>query len=198
MARPKTYDAELADRLLAEAAVLVAADGPDGLSLRRLAENAETSTTAIYSLFGGKDPLLLAVFERAFRSFGESQHTVAVGDDPVGELLALGRGYRRWALANPHLFQLMFGPGGQRTTPETERLAEQTKEPLLAAVRRAQAAGAVAAAHEPELVALGLWGQVHGLVTLELSLGDHATAADPIAAEAAFDACLAAAQRGWA
>lgn len=196
MARPKTYDAELADRLLAEAAVLVAADGPDGLSLRRLAENAETSTTAIYSLFGGKDPLLLAVFERAFRSFGESQHTVAVGDDPVGELLALGRGYRRWALANPHLFRLMFGPGPQRTTPETAHLAERTKEPLLAAVRRAQAAGRLSAEHDPDVVALGLWGQVHGLVTLELSLGEGAaTGQHP---EDAFDACLAAAQRGWA
>ncbi|OYN95530.1 TetR family transcriptional regulator [Enemella evansiae] len=196
MARPKIHDAELADRLLAEAAVLVAADGPDGLSLRRLADNAQTSTTAIYSLFGGKDQLLLALFERAFRSFGASQHGVAAGDDPAAELLALGRGYRRWALANPHLFQLMFGPGVQRTTPETQRLAEQTKEPLLAAVRRAQAAGRIAPGHDPEVVALGLWGQVHGLVTLELSLGGHA-AVDP-QAEAAFDACLAAAQRGWA
>ena len=34
MARPRIHDAELSERLLAEASVQVAASGPDGLSLR--------------------------------------------------------------------------------------------------------------------------------------------------------------------
>lgn len=196
MARPKVYDVELADRLLAEAAVQVAATGPDGLSLRRLAEAVETSTSAIYSLFGGKDALLLAVFERAFRSFGASQQAVDVGDDPAADLLALGLAYRRWALGNPHLFQLMFGPGLPRTGPGTEQLATGTKEPLLAAVRRGQASGVVSAEHDPEVVAQGLWGQVHGLVTLELALSESAPPG--VTGEKVYIECLTAVVRGWA
>lgn len=193
MARPKVHDAELADRLLEEAAVLVSREGPEGLGLRGLAQAAGTSTTAIYSLFGSKEGLLHSLYEKVFRSFGDSQ-LLQPSDDPEADLLLLGEGYRRWARQNPQLFPLMFDCSVQRTTTEADAIAAGTREPLLAAVGRAQASGVIDSSHDPELVALSLWGQVHGLVSLELGgLG-----LDPEAADTAYRACLAAVVRGWA
>ncbi|MET0798548.1 MAG: TetR family transcriptional regulator, partial [Rhodococcus sp. (in: high G+C Gram-positive bacteria)] len=54
MARPRIHDAELRTRLLEAAAETVARHGVDSLSLRKLAAAQGTSTTAIYSLFGGR------------------------------------------------------------------------------------------------------------------------------------------------
>jgi AcrR family transcriptional regulator len=54
VARPRTHDAKLRIRLLDEAGRLLAKEGPSALTVRRLAERAETSPSAVYTLFGDK------------------------------------------------------------------------------------------------------------------------------------------------
>jgi len=79
-----------------------------------------TSTTAVYSLFGGKPGLLNAVYDEAFARFGERLGSVVPTGDPVTDLAALGQAYRASALAEPHFYQVMFGPLGGVMTPEPE------------------------------------------------------------------------------
>ena len=107
------------------------------LSLRTLAAEVGTSTTAVYSLFGGKPALLGALFEESFSSFGASQQAVPVTGDTLADLLALGRAYWTWARAHPDLYGVMFGQvlGGFACTPEQEASAEATIGPLSTAVR---------------------------------------------------------------
>ena len=78
MARPKVHDEALRGRLLERARAVLSADGPAALSLRTLARDCETSTTAVYSLFGGKPGLLTALFDDAFRSLGAQPSVRAV------------------------------------------------------------------------------------------------------------------------
>ena len=61
MPRSKIHDEALRVRLLDAAGALLAAEGPDALSVRRIATEVDTSTTAVYSLFGGKPGLLRAL-----------------------------------------------------------------------------------------------------------------------------------------
>ncbi|MDO5752635.1 TetR/AcrR family transcriptional regulator [Arthrobacter sp.] len=141
------------------------AGGVAALSLRDVAAGADTSTTAIYSLFGGKQELLSAVVEEGFRSFAADQHAAA----PHG-LLALGRAYRQWALSRPVLYSLMFPGAQQGGGPDclpTLDFSHEAMAPLMAAVILLLEAkpGAVA----PDAVAMAVWGQVQGLVSLELS-----------------------------
>lgn len=93
MARPRVHDEALAERLLNEATTIVGREGPDALSLRRITQAAGTSTSAIYSLYGSRDALLDAVYQRAIASFAGAT-TVAATDDPVTDLCDMGLAYR--------------------------------------------------------------------------------------------------------
>jgi len=108
MARPRTHDEALRLKLLDRAGELIAADGPKALSLRKLAADAGTSTTAVYSLFGSKPDLVNALYTEGFRRFGARMAGTALTGDPVEDLVALGSAYRASALADPNLYGIMF------------------------------------------------------------------------------------------
>jgi len=170
VARPKIHDDALRVRLLDRAGELLSSEGPDALSLRRLAGDVGTSTTAVYSLFGGKPGLLRALYVEAFRRFGAHLAEVRPTEDPVHDIIELGRAYRASALADPHLYSIMFSRPIPGFTPDPEATAEAlaTFQPLVDAVRRAIQQG-LFIDEPPEQIALTAWGTVHGLVSLELS-----------------------------
>ncbi|MET3174816.1 UNVERIFIED_ORG: AcrR family transcriptional regulator [Arthrobacter sp. UYCu721] len=190
MARPVVHTDSLRQDLLAVTADLVDRDGPARVNLRDVAAAAGTSTTAVYSLFGGKSQLLTAVVDDGFRSFRDSQVAAAPGG-----LSGLGAAYRTWALEHRALYRLMFGGAlaayvDCQPSPEA---AADAMEPLMQAVASAQSAGTVLQA-PVEMVAVAIWGQVHGLVSLEL-----AQVGPPDANwAAAYSAALDAVARGWA
>jgi AcrR family transcriptional regulator len=167
--RPKVHDDALRVRLLERAVRTLSQEGPDALSLRKQAAQVGTSTTAVYSLFGGKQALLNAVFDEAFGRFGERLANVESRADPVEELLALANAYRANALAEPHFYQVMFGPAGASFQPDadTEQRAKETFTPLVTAIQRAMEAGELSAG-DPIEVATTMWACVHGMVSLEL------------------------------
>ncbi|MFF1881273.1 TetR-like C-terminal domain-containing protein [Pseudarthrobacter sp. NPDC058196] len=190
MARPVVHNDSLRQDLLAVTADLVDRTGPARVTVRDVAAAARTSTTAVYSLFGGKSELLTAVVEDGFRSFGESQASAAAGG-----LQGLGMAYRAWALEHQALYRLMFGgvlAAYVDCRPDPD-VALNAMQPLMDAVASAQSAGTLRAA-PAELVAAAIWGQVHGLVSLEL-----APVGPPDANWAAvYAAALDAVARGWA
>jgi AcrR family transcriptional regulator len=195
VARPKLHDEALRIRLLDRAAQLLSDEGPDALSLRRLADDIGTSTTAVYSLFGGKPGLLQAIYEEAFRRFGSHIGAVVPSDDPADDLRRLGHAYRRSALADPHMYTVMFGrrvPGFE-PDPQSAARARETFTPLVEAVRRGMVAGLLAK-DAPVAVATACWATAHGLVALELCGLLPAEVADPAAQ---FDATLRAVVSGW-
>ncbi|MFI9816992.1 TetR/AcrR family transcriptional regulator [Saccharothrix variisporea] len=170
MPRPKTHDDALRVRLLDRAGELLSTEGPGALSLRRLASDVNTSTTAVYSLFGGKPALLDALYEEAFRRFGDRLAALPETDDPVEDIVRIGLTYRDSALADPQFYLVMFSKVVPNFTPseETNAAAAETFTPLVANVRRAVESGLfVDAPHEH--IALAMWGMVHGLVSLELN-----------------------------
>jgi AcrR family transcriptional regulator len=168
--RPKTHDDALRGRLLERAGELLSTEGPGALSLRRLAADVNTSTTAVYSLFGGKPALLNAVYEEAFRRFGERIASVPQTDDPVEDLVQIGLAYRASALADPQFYLVMFSKVVPNFEPsdETKEAAVQTFLPVVRDVGRAVESGAFTQ-EPPERIALAMWGMVHGLVSLELN-----------------------------
>lgn len=167
MARPKTYDDRLRRALIDTAAELIAAHGAEALALRPLAERCETSTNAIYTLFGSKAGLVGAVIAEAATSFTAAQLTITPTEDPLADLIGLGRAYRGWATAHPALYAVMFGDRvplpGAPSGPEEDSMA-----PLLTTVSRAMVAGQLRAA-DPMVVATSIWAGIHGLVSLEIA-----------------------------
>jgi AcrR family transcriptional regulator len=194
MPRPRTHDDALRARLLTEAGREISEHGPAALSLRAVARAAGTSTTAVYSLFGGRAELLEAVFSEAFRRFGAHLAAVAPTDDPREDLVAMAHAYRASAHADPHFYAVMFGVPGLGIAPseDSRGAAVGTFAPLVGLVRRGIDAG-VLRDEDPVRIATALWSTVHGFTSLELAgllpgRGEDGT----------FEASARAAVDGWA
>lgn len=196
MARPKIHDDALRTRLLDAAARAVADDGVGALSLRTLASRVGTSTTAVYSLFGGRAELLQALYVQAFSGFGAAQEAVPATDDPAADLRGLGHAYRSWALEHPHLYAIMFGGALVGIEPDENTLehCRTTMDPLLSAVARGLDRG-VLGHGGVQTIGLAIWAGVHGAVSLELTAG--LLRVPRAEADAQYDAVLASILRGW-
>ncbi|MEV7388621.1 MULTISPECIES: TetR-like C-terminal domain-containing protein [unclassified Streptomyces] len=190
MGRPRTNDDAVKERLVVCATEMMATGSRESVTVRAVAVAAGTSTTAVYSLFGGKDGLIAAVRDRAVAGLFQDLSAVPSSAEPLADLYALAVAYRRWGCGHRHLYAVLFG-GVQSFDPSGAVGTRDPVRPLVAAIDRAVAGSVLAG--ESTSIALSLWVTLHGLVTLEL-----AEALDAPTAEAAFRSVMHAALRGWA
>jgi AcrR family transcriptional regulator len=190
--RPKVHDDVLRAKLRDRAAQLLSAHGVTGLSLRTLAADVGTSTTAVYALFGGKPGLVKSLVDDAFRRLHRTLTAVPPAADPAEQLVALGEAYRADALHDPHLYDAMFDR--DQLDAESRQLQEAAFTPLVEAVERAVDAEVLRHDAHPPTVALGLWSTLHGLVSIQL----HAHTPDAVDDPAkGFSVVLRAVVDGW-
>lgn len=107
MGRPKQRTEELGAHVLSVALGMLEA-GDVALTARSVAAAADTSTAALYELFGDKAGLVRAVAAEGFRRLLGELEAVAHTDDPRADLVAGLAATRRFALAHPMLFEVMF------------------------------------------------------------------------------------------
>lgn len=188
--RPKTYDDADRARIVERAAHVIATEGAASLSLRSLATDSGVSTTAVYSLIGGKDDIIAAVVQKASQSFAEAQARAVSGEDARTDLRRLGVAYRAWAIEHPSLYVVIF-TGRAGSAGETHEAA--AFELLLDTVTRLSEAGRLYG-EDPQAAALAIWGSVHGAVSLELELWPDKPKAE---SAHAFDVMLDAVERAW-
>ena len=86
MPRPKQRTPELRDHVLAVALQRLAREGVSGLTARELAHEAETSTPAVYELFGDKAGLVREIFFAGFRLLAGRLGELRESDDPRASL----------------------------------------------------------------------------------------------------------------
>jgi AcrR family transcriptional regulator len=167
---PRQADPELRAHLIEAAARLLAEEGPLALSTRRLAAAVGSSTTAVYTYFGGMDDLVRAMVREGFQRLAERLDAVEATDDPVADVAALGVAYRDNALEHRHLYTAMFGGsslGGFSLTEEDRQYGRFTLENLVGAVGRCIEQRRFRPG-DPGLIAHQMWIALHGLATLEL------------------------------
>jgi AcrR family transcriptional regulator len=182
-------------RLVEAAARLLAHEGPDALSLRRLARAVGASTSVAYTLFGGKDGLVKTLQKEGFERLGRAFDRASRGADPLRNLRALAFAYRGFALAEPVWFSLVAGRALSGAAPLAagEVRASRAWRRFTDEVRGCIAAK-IFPRGEAEAIADGLWGLVHGLAGLELA----GYFPDRAVAESRFARALAAAATGYA
>lgn len=138
------------DEIVDVAQRVLESDGPDGLTMRRLAAELGIQAPSLYKHLRSKDDIEALLQQRALEDLGA---TLEAAPSNVRDL---GRAYRRWALQHPRLYELA------------------TRRPLN---RDAIAPGVEAAAAAPLLAVTGgdvdraraVWAVAHGLVDLELA-----------------------------
>lgn len=166
----RTTDGDVRGRLLEAADELLRTQGPDGLTVRAMAERAGCSTMGVYTHFGGKDGVVDALFIEGFYRLGDAMTRVRTTADPIADLRRCGLAYRRNALENPTHYLVMF----ERIVPGFEASATakaagvETFGLLEARIRRGVEAGVVVSHPSPADLALSLWAALHGMVSLEL------------------------------
>ncbi|GAA4540527.1 TetR/AcrR family transcriptional regulator [Pseudonocardia xishanensis] len=192
MPRPKVHDDVLRAKLRGRASELLSEHGVTGLSLRTLAADVGTSTTAVYALFGGKPGLVKSLVDDAFRRLRHTLADVPETPDPAERLVAMAEAYRADALHDPHLYDAMFDR--DRLDAESRDLQEEAFAPLVEAVEAAAAAKVLRDDADPSTVALALWSALHGLVSIQLHAHRPREVEDPATGSGAV---LRAVVDGW-
>ena len=146
MGRPKQRTSQLRDRVVDAAMTMLASEGLEGFTTRRVASGAGTSTPAVYELFGDKGGLVREVFFRGFELLGTQLTALAMTVDPRADLVAAIQGFRRFVRTNPVLAQVMFSrpfadfdPG-----PDEVQAGTTVRELVVGRVRRCIDAGVLA------------------------------------------------------
>lgn len=182
MSTPSSAEARkpLADRLVQEAIAIVAADGPDSLSLREVQRRAGVSPAAAYRHFRDRSALLLAIAQQAAGMLADSiaaamESAPASATDASAaraRLLAACEGYLGFATQNPGLYRAIFFSDEQldelTTPPERARgrAGEGGYNLLVTALQDVVTAtgGISLNAWDP----LVIWSTCHGLAMLRL------------------------------
>ncbi|MBF9070588.1 TetR/AcrR family transcriptional regulator, partial [Streptacidiphilus fuscans] len=168
------------EMILSAALVLARRDGWDAVTMRRLADEIEYSANFAYRYFTGRDDILHALVRDAFARLRDAMAAAGRGagldsdggstaagasagtgaDEAAAALRRAGHAYLDFALAEPDLYQLMYGLGGVRV-PALDAWAEgQAVGDLIADLL------AAAGDPAPERHVLQLWATAHGLVAL--------------------------------
>ncbi|MFE9779068.1 TetR/AcrR family transcriptional regulator [Streptomyces sp. NPDC005775] len=145
-ARPAT---DRARQILAAARTLLEREGPDALTMRRLAGCVGITAPSLYKHFPDKSSVVNALADAMLRETAdvlEAAESTAPGSFP-----ALAAAYRAHALAHPHLYRLTTGH------PLPQDLEEHAAAPLFRALAGDE--GLVRAA----------WAFAHGMVAMELN-----------------------------
>lgn len=167
MPRPKQRTPELRDRLITAAVAVLEVEGVGGLTTRKVAQDAATSTPAVYELFGDKAGLVRGVFFEGFRLLGERLDALRLGGDPRRDLLRVVAVLRRFIADNPVLAEVMFSRPFADFDPGRDELAAgaRVRRCIESRVRRCMEAG-VLAGDETD-VGHVLLAVVHGLAAQE-------------------------------
>lgn len=130
--RPGYHHGDLRAALVEAATELITERGARDFSMAEASRRLGVAVSAPYRHFADRDELLLAVGVRACELLvgAVDAETADAGGPPSEQLAAAARGYVRFAVTRPALFELLFGPGSQSWAghPDLERAAMPLKE----------------------------------------------------------------------
>ncbi|MFG2407043.1 TetR/AcrR family transcriptional regulator [Streptomyces brevispora] len=138
-----------ARQILAAARDLLEAEGPDAVTMRRLAGCVGITAPSLYKHFPDKSSVVDALADAMLRETAEVLE--AAESAAPGSFPALATAYRTHALAHPHLYRLTTG------RPLPRDLEERAAAPLLRALAGDEARARAA------------WAFAHGMVVMELN-----------------------------
>ena len=160
------HHGDLERALVDEAFEQIRRDGAGRFSLRAAARAVGVDAAAAYRHFANKQALLAAVGSRAFSHLAQRMEAATADlTDPVARFTAVGHAYVGFAVDEPALFRMVFGP---RSEPArgTGDGGLDPYEILMASLVELADGGALRGT--PEEAALPAWAAVHGLAHLAI------------------------------
>jgi AcrR family transcriptional regulator len=154
------------------ASQMLTEQGPQALSMRKLAQALGMSTIVLYTHFQDKQDILDQLYQEGFVRLQQDLLSVPAGNDAMAYVMGLGRAYRRSAVANSTYYQIMFSrcvPGFNPSVASRES-SKQAFAILIAGVQRCidEKLIHLSVSANATSVAQILWGTLHGVISLEL------------------------------
>lgn len=168
MARSYHHGA-LAEAMVEQGLVAVREHGADHVSLRAITHALDVSPSAAYNHFADKDSLLAAIGECGLAALDQRMALVLAahpGDSDEAARLrfaGLGRAYIGFAIEEPHLFRLTFGPICAHSGRPPGESGPYLK--LNAALEDLDRRGLLVPVPRDELC-VTVWGATHGVASL--------------------------------
>jgi len=171
MAQKNYHHGDLKNALIKAGIEILAKEGVGALSLRKVAQKAGVSHSAPYSHFPDKQSLIAAISTEGFNQLsGELRSVIErYKDDPKRQLMDGALVYVQFAMDNADTFKIMFSGvlEKEKEYPSFVEASRKTFELVVGIVRACQDAG-ILRSTSPEMMAVTVWGQVHGIISLAL------------------------------
>lgn len=169
-----------ADRILHAARAIFEREGPDAVSMRRVASAIGLTPMAIYRHFENRDALLKRISDDSFNEIARHWDAHRAGRDLIARLLSTQRIYLDYALAHPHLFDHAFAvqrDDARRYPEDFHARLSPTANVVHDVVVDAQRHRLLRAG-DPWDIMMTLWAHTHGLIALyragRFSYDEHA------------------------
>ncbi|MFJ4677017.1 TetR/AcrR family transcriptional regulator [Kitasatospora sp. NPDC088783] len=184
------YRAQVREEVKRHAREQIAEAGASALSLNAIAKRMGMSGPALYRYFANRDELITELITDAYRSLEQSLRGPA---EAGADLPELAGALRRWALADPQRYFLLYGTPvpGYHAPSETTAIASSIMTALLDAAVRHQTPAVDPSQADARLYthlahhhawagdhpapshalrrALAFWTRLHGVLSLELA-----------------------------
>ncbi|WP_068876759.1 MULTISPECIES: TetR/AcrR family transcriptional regulator [unclassified Phenylobacterium] len=170
-ARKAKGDGHLRRQEILEAAERIfVAEGYEGATIRKIADEVGVSSTALYMHFQDKACILHEIVEGTLSQLLERNTEIAGRPlDAVVRTRMMLDAYMRWGLEHPNAYQLVYcAPSAASTDPRPERTTElsgKCYEAFSGVVREVAASGRLRMG-AADSAAQALWMACHGVVAL--------------------------------
>lgn len=155
--------------ILAAAEGIFVAQGYEGATIRKIADEVGLSSTALYMHFADKGEILNEICRNAFDTLAE-EHRLILAEDapPLTRLRRIAENYIAFGFANPNAYRLAYLTPMVETRHGAETVAQKTGAELFLAfvsvVEEAVEQGALRG--DPRTLAQVIWASAHGLVAI--------------------------------
>ncbi len=179
--------------ILRAAERILIADGYEGATIRKIADEVGVSSTCLYMHFRDKDEILLEICTAEMEALLALNSEIAARPiDPVERVRAMLQAYVDFALDNPNAYALVFCSSPLSASLEKQRatlkLGAQCSERFLGVVREISASGRLRG--DPVVISQILWTACHGLVALKIAKPKYAWVDPTVASRAMIDGLL--------
>jgi AcrR family transcriptional regulator len=152
------------------ACLLLLEEGPESVTVRRVAQRLSCSTKIIYSIFGNKDGLANEMYMDGCRLLAETFQQVPITAKVIDDLTAICWAYWQFAQLQSGYYKMMFGGALSDFKPDEQSLEGTTTAlfRILQTVIRAIEQGEFED-NDPLLIVRMLWSALHGVIHLQFA-----------------------------
>lgn len=155
--------------ILEAAERIFVAEGYEGATIRKIADEVGVSSTALYMHFPDKSAILLEICEQTIKVLLDRNSEIAAKPvDAVVRLKMMLEAYMRWGIEHPNPYQLVYSvprPESAVAAGRAAAMGAQCYDVFSGVVREIAAAGRLRNG-SADSAAQALWMSCHGVVAL--------------------------------